>query len=104
MPIFLEKKYSLEQVLLQSEEELLARRSSDIVSEGVAPKPKKIIGKMKVQSIVMYFLFFIFMHFHHACTKFVCQDLYHLSEILIIWQQEKWKWLETHLLAAVLHL
>ena len=66
MPIFLEKKYSLEQVLLQSEEELLARRSSDIVSEGVAPKPKKIIGKMKVQSIVMYFLFFIF-HFLFLC-------------------------------------
>jgi hypothetical protein len=36
-------------VLLQSEEELLAKRSSELVCEGAAPKPKKIIGKMKVQ-------------------------------------------------------
>ncbi|KAJ9670217.1 hypothetical protein PVL29_026641 [Vitis rotundifolia] len=56
-PLFLDNEcallrnaFGLEQVLLQSEEELLARRSSDIVSEGVAPKPKKIIGKMKVQT------------------------------------------------------
>lgn len=41
--------YSLQQVLLQSEEELLAKRSSEIGSEGTVPKPKKIIGKMKVQ-------------------------------------------------------
>ena len=41
--------YSLQQVLLQSEEELLAKRSSELGSEGTVPKPKKIIGKMKVQ-------------------------------------------------------
>ncbi|KAF6138860.1 hypothetical protein GIB67_018591 [Kingdonia uniflora] len=40
---------SVQQVLLQSEQELLAKRSSEIVSEGAAPKPKKIIGKIKVQ-------------------------------------------------------
>ncbi|KAK9166916.1 hypothetical protein Scep_002107 [Stephania cephalantha] len=55
-PIFLEsecallrKAFNLQQVLLQSEEELLAKRSLDLVSEGAAPKPKKTIGKMKVQ-------------------------------------------------------
>lgn len=39
----------MQNVLLQSEEELLAKRSSELVNEGAAPKPKKIIGKMKVQ-------------------------------------------------------
>ncbi|KAL5992642.1 hypothetical protein ACLOJK_013561 [Asimina triloba] len=41
--------FGLQQVLLQSEEELLAKRSSELVSEAAAPKPKKTIGKMKVQ-------------------------------------------------------
>ncbi|XP_057986527.1 uncharacterized protein LOC110641989 [Hevea brasiliensis] len=40
---------SVQNVLLQSEEELLAKRSSELVNEGATPKPKKIIGKMKVQ-------------------------------------------------------
>lgn len=44
--------FSLQQVLLQSEEELLAKRSSELASEGAAPKPKKTIGKMKVQGKV----------------------------------------------------
>ncbi|XP_010266256.1 PREDICTED: uncharacterized protein LOC104603800 [Nelumbo nucifera] len=55
-PMFLENEcallrnaFGLQQILLQSEEELLTRRSSDLVSEGAAPKPKKTIGKMKVQ-------------------------------------------------------
>ncbi|KAL5705885.1 hypothetical protein ACHQM5_024118 [Ranunculus cassubicifolius] len=55
-PIFLENEcallrnsFGLRQVLLQSEEELLASRSSELVSEGAAQKPKKIVGKMKVQ-------------------------------------------------------
>ncbi|XP_058088155.1 uncharacterized protein LOC131235065 [Magnolia sinica] len=55
-PIFLNNEcallrdaFGLQQVLLQSEEELLAKRSSELVSEGAAPKPKKTIGKMKVQ-------------------------------------------------------
>lgn len=55
-PMFLENEcallreaFGLQQVLLQSEEELLAKRSSDLTSETSAPKPKKIIGKMKVQ-------------------------------------------------------
>ncbi|PIA46481.1 hypothetical protein AQUCO_01500196v1 [Aquilegia coerulea] len=55
-PIFLENEcallrnaFGLRQVLLQSEEELLANRSSELVCEGAATKPKKIIGKMKVQ-------------------------------------------------------
>lgn len=55
-PIFLENEcallrnaFSLQQILLQSEEELLAKQSSELVSEGLAPKPKKTIGKMKVQ-------------------------------------------------------
>ncbi|XP_077249880.1 uncharacterized protein LOC143889519 [Tasmannia lanceolata] len=55
-PIFLENEcallrtaFGLQQILLQSEEELLAKRSTELVSEGAAPKPKKTIGKMKVQ-------------------------------------------------------
>ncbi|KAF8377347.1 hypothetical protein HHK36_030724 [Tetracentron sinense] len=55
-PIFLENEcamlrnaFGLQQILLQSEEELLEKRSSDLVSDGAAPKPKKTIGKMKVQ-------------------------------------------------------
>lgn len=55
-PMFLENEclllrnaFGLQQVLLQSEEELLAKRSSELASEGAAPKPKKTIGKMKVQ-------------------------------------------------------
>lgn len=55
-PMFLESEcallrnaFGLQQVLLQSEEELLVKRSSELASEGTVPKPKKIIGKMKVQ-------------------------------------------------------
>ncbi|XP_068642978.1 uncharacterized protein [Aristolochia californica] len=55
-PVFLENEcallrnaFGLQQILLQSEEELLAKRSSELVSEAAAPKPKKMIGKMKVQ-------------------------------------------------------
>ncbi|KAL7208179.1 hypothetical protein ACSBR1_030014 [Camellia fascicularis] len=55
-PMFLENEcallrdtFSLQQVLLQSEEELLVKRSSEHVSEGTARKPKKMVGKMKVQ-------------------------------------------------------
>jgi hypothetical protein len=36
-------------VLLQSEDELLVKHTSELASEGVAPKPKKIIGKLRVQ-------------------------------------------------------
>lgn len=36
-------------MLLQSEEELLVKRISEPASERAAPKPKKVIGKMKVQ-------------------------------------------------------
>uniref|UniRef100_A0A5B6ZKD2 Pesticidal crystal cry8Ba protein n=1 Tax=Davidia involucrata TaxID=16924 RepID=A0A5B6ZKD2_DAVIN len=55
-PMFLENEcallrnaFGLQNVLLQSEEELLAKRSSELVSEGSAPKPKKMVGKMKVE-------------------------------------------------------
>lgn len=55
-PIFLENEctllrntFSLQNVLLQSEEELMSKRASELVSEGAASKPKKTIGKMKVQ-------------------------------------------------------
>ncbi|XP_020090273.1 uncharacterized protein LOC109711557 isoform X2 [Ananas comosus] len=55
-PIFLENEcallrstFGLQQILLQSEEELLAKRTSELSSEGAAPKPKKTIGKLKVQ-------------------------------------------------------
>lgn len=36
-------------MLLQSEEELLLKRTSEPAKEGAVPKPKKVIGKMKVQ-------------------------------------------------------
>ncbi|KAL9667324.1 hypothetical protein QQ045_001676 [Rhodiola kirilowii] len=59
-PMFLENEcnlireaFGLQQVLLQSEEELMTKRSSELGSEAVAaaapPKPKKFIGKLKVQ-------------------------------------------------------
>ncbi|KAJ4964028.1 hypothetical protein NE237_023967 [Protea cynaroides] len=55
-PIFLENEcallrsaFGLQQILLQSEEELMAKRTSELVSEVAAPKPKKTIGRMKVQ-------------------------------------------------------
>ncbi|XP_028098163.1 uncharacterized protein LOC114297880 isoform X2 [Camellia sinensis] len=55
-PIFLENEsmllrnaFGLQQVLLQPEDELLRKPSSELSSEGVAVKPKKTFGKMKVQ-------------------------------------------------------
>lgn len=55
-PVFLDNEcallrdaFGLQNVLLQSEEELMVKRSSEPTSEGAAPKPKKIVGKMKVQ-------------------------------------------------------
>ncbi|XP_031388019.1 uncharacterized protein LOC116201048 [Punica granatum] len=55
-PMFLENEcsllrdtFGLQQVLLQSEEELLAKRSSEPSNEGALTKHKKVIGKMKVQ-------------------------------------------------------
>ncbi|XP_057495298.1 LOW QUALITY PROTEIN: uncharacterized protein LOC130780349 [Actinidia eriantha] len=55
-PIFLENEcmllrntFGLQQVLLQSEEELLRNPSIEPSSEGAAIKPKKTFGKMKVQ-------------------------------------------------------
>ncbi|RWW86950.1 hypothetical protein BHE74_00004240 [Ensete ventricosum] len=51
IPSFSISLCSLRQILLQSEEELLSKRSPELVSEGAGPKPKKIIGKMKVQGL-----------------------------------------------------
>ncbi|XP_024977361.1 uncharacterized protein LOC112514945 [Cynara cardunculus var. scolymus] len=55
-PMFLENEcallrstFGLQQVLLQSEEELLVKRASEVGSKGAGPKPKKMVGKMKVQ-------------------------------------------------------
>ncbi|KAJ9567728.1 hypothetical protein OSB04_003694 [Centaurea solstitialis] len=55
-PMFLENEcallrstFALQQVLLQSEEELLAKRALEHGSKGTGPKPKKMVGKMKVQ-------------------------------------------------------
>ncbi|KAF5942663.1 hypothetical protein HYC85_020305 [Camellia sinensis] len=57
-PMFLENEcallrdtFSLQQVLLQSEEELLVKRSSEHASEGTARKPKKMVGKMQGSSV-----------------------------------------------------
>ncbi|GAB4861340.1 hypothetical protein Ancab_036501 [Ancistrocladus abbreviatus] len=55
-PIFLENEcallrdaFGLQHILLQSEEEILAKRTSELAAEGAALKPKKMVGKMKVQ-------------------------------------------------------
>ncbi|XP_074304597.1 uncharacterized protein LOC141639345 [Silene latifolia] len=55
-PIFLENEcallrdaFGLHQILLQSEEELMSKRGSEVAAEKAPQKPKKIIGKMKVQ-------------------------------------------------------
>jgi hypothetical protein len=54
----------LRQVLLQPEEELLVKRNAELSSEGVAPKPKKLIGKMKVQgTFLCYFLLYKLFNF-----------------------------------------
>ncbi|KAJ0239708.1 Pesticidal crystal cry8Ba protein [Hirschfeldia incana] len=45
----LREAFGLKQLLLQSEEEMLVKQSSEAPHEGVAPKPKKNIGKMSVQ-------------------------------------------------------
>lgn len=46
----LRNSFGLQHIVLQSEEELLAKRSCGLGNEGTAFKPKKIIGKMKVQA------------------------------------------------------
>ncbi|KAA3484839.1 Phosphoglucose isomerase [Gossypium australe] len=55
-PMFLENEcallrdtFGLQQMLLQSEEERMEKPTLDLTSETAAPKPKKIVGKMKVQ-------------------------------------------------------
>ncbi|XP_073289109.1 uncharacterized protein [Primulina huaijiensis] len=55
-PAFLENEcallrdaFGLKHILLQSEEELLKKESSELVSEGASVKTKKTIGKIKVQ-------------------------------------------------------
>ncbi|CAH9139344.1 unnamed protein product [Cuscuta epithymum] len=55
-PVFLENEcalllnaFGLKQALLQPEEELLRKTSTDLVSEGAMVKTKKTFGKMKVQ-------------------------------------------------------
>lgn len=55
-PMFLENEcallrnaFNLQQVLLQSEEELMSKQTSELLTDGAAPKPKKMVGKMKVQ-------------------------------------------------------
>ncbi|KAJ3695853.1 hypothetical protein LUZ60_001230 [Juncus effusus] len=48
--LLLRNSFGLKHILLQPEEELLNRHSSELVTEsGGAPKPKKTIGRMKVQ-------------------------------------------------------
>ncbi|KAI9106858.1 hypothetical protein K1719_022386 [Acacia pycnantha] len=55
-PMFLENEcallreaFGLRHVLLQSEEEMMVKQDSELSNKGVAPKPKKLFGKMKVQ-------------------------------------------------------
>ncbi|KAG8499306.1 hypothetical protein CXB51_005812 [Gossypium anomalum] len=55
-PMFLENEcallrdtFGLQQILLQPEEERMEKPTLDFTSEAAAPKPTKIVGKMKVQ-------------------------------------------------------
>ncbi|PKA55423.1 hypothetical protein AXF42_Ash006625 [Apostasia shenzhenica] len=45
----LREAFGLQQILLQSEEELLEKQPSDPTNERVIAKPKKVIGKVKIQ-------------------------------------------------------
>ncbi|XP_028548411.1 uncharacterized protein LOC110106944 [Dendrobium catenatum] len=47
----LRKAFGLQKILLQSEEELLGQPSSGLSSEGIISKPKKVIGKIKIQGM-----------------------------------------------------
>jgi hypothetical protein len=63
---FLNVSFSLQNVLLQSEEELMSKRASELVSEGAASKPKKTIGKMKVQGTKSIYSF----HLHTLSARY----------------------------------
>lgn len=52
---FLLLKHSLQQVVLQPEEELLSNPAKELNSEGAAVRPKKTFGKMKVQGTTLFF-------------------------------------------------
>jgi len=60
----------LRHVLLQSEEELLSKKSSELIGGVVVPKPKKIIGKIKVQGII-----WIFFDVSHVIVDFISLSL-----------------------------
>ncbi|XP_059456561.1 uncharacterized protein LOC132186599 [Corylus avellana] len=67
--VVLREAFGLRQVLLQSEEELLARRSPELVSEVAAPKSRKTLGKMKMQLEVCKLKMESF-HSHSHLSKF----------------------------------
>ena len=74
-------------MLLQSEEKLLARRTSDLPAEGTASKPKKMLVKMKVQGKLDYEL---------SCLYVTIIGIL-ISDILLILQSERSKWHRIHL-------
>ncbi|KAK9713111.1 hypothetical protein RND81_06G003500 [Saponaria officinalis] len=45
----LRDSFSLRHALLQSEEEVMSKRTSELISGAAAPKPKKMMGRIKVQ-------------------------------------------------------
>ncbi|XP_074308502.1 uncharacterized protein LOC141643306 isoform X1 [Silene latifolia] len=47
--VVLRDAFNLRHALLQSEEEVMSKGSSELISGSAAPKPKKIMGKIKVQ-------------------------------------------------------
>jgi hypothetical protein len=71
--------FSLQNVLLQSEEELMSKRASELVSEGAASKPKKTIGKMKVQGTRHIHLF----HLNTVSAAIFCLLLMKISRKLV---------------------
>lgn len=59
--------FNLQKFFLQSEEELLGKRPSELVTETSAPKSKKTIGKIRLEGIQLH-LFFLPLHFCSTCV------------------------------------
>lgn len=94
--------FSLEKFFLQSEEELLGKRPSELVTETSAPKSKKTIGKIRLQGMYtfIYLLFFpylLFLQHHLLSLQHLCLSKYGFVQL------RELKWESIHLLDVTLH-
>jgi len=69
----------LRQILLQSEDELMVKSNAEPSSEGIAPKPKKLIGKMKVQGTFSCYLLLIKLFNLSSQEEHPCLDILHFA-------------------------